>query len=266
MIIPFYEYNHNLPHASTMESLDFPPHLHNCSEMIRVRAGVLKVQIDTGNHTLHAGDLAVILPNTIHSFQTLTQPCGTLIDMITCSQDPQAGLPRQLTGRILAEPVRPVSSCHPDVDYAFSTLLSEVNEADSAPIVSAYFQILWHRLLPSLEVTDAVAPPVSNLAANLIAYVAGHFQSPLSLDSLSRELGVCRFHISRIFTQVLHMGFYEYVNALRINYAKNLLLGTEYKILEVAELSGFQSQQTFNRIFREFCGITPSIYRQRGLL
>ena len=72
-----------------------------------------------------------------------------------------------------------------------------------------------------------------------------------------------RFHISRIFTQVLHTGFYEYVNALRINYAKELLLDSEYKILDIAEMSGFQSQQTFNRIFRDFCGMPPSAYRKQ---
>lgn len=74
-----------------------------------------------------------------------------------------------------------------------------------------------------------------------------------------------RFHISRIFTQVLLTGFYEYINALRINYAKDLLQDSEYKILDIAEMSGFQSQQTFNRIFREFCSMSPSEYRKRGL-
>ncbi|MCI8788779.1 MAG: helix-turn-helix transcriptional regulator [Lachnospiraceae bacterium] len=263
MIVPFYEYGHNQLSASSGHQLHFPLHLHNCPEMILIRAGSMRAQIGDREYTLQAGDLAIILPNITHSYHTLTSPEETLLDLITCGHNPQSALPRQLSGRILTEPVKPIASYHPDVAYAFSALLSEAGNTDSAPIVSAYLQILWHRLLPSLDTADAMTPTTSNLAATLITYVTERFRSPLSLDSLSRELGVSRFHISRIFTQVLHTGFYEYVNALRINYAKELLLDSEYKILDIAEMSGFQSQQTFNRIFRDFCGMPPSAYRKQ---
>lgn len=265
MITPFYEYGHNRLSASSANQLDFPLHLHNCPELVLVRAGAMKAQIGDDEYTLRAGDLAIILPNTTHSYQTLTPPEETVINLIICGFHLQPSLPRQLIGCRLAEPVKPIASYHPDVAYAFSALLSESNNADSAPLISAYFQILWQRLLPSLETVEAMAPSTSNLVATLIAYVTEQFRSPLSLDSLSREMGVSRFHISRIFTQVLHTGFHEYVNALRINYAKELLQDSEYKILDIAEMSGFQSQQTFNRIFREFCGLSPSEYRKRGV-
>lgn len=265
MIIPFYEYGHNRPSASSVHQLNFPLHLHNCPELVLMRAGSMKAQIGGQEHVLKADDLAIILPNISHSYQTLTPPAETIIDLIICGCNPQTGLPRQLMGRMLAEPVKPIASCHPDVAYAFRALLTEAGNAESAPIVSAYFQILWQRLLPSLDTVDAMAPAMSNLVATLITYVTESFRYPLSLESLSKELGVSRFHISRIFTQVLHIGFYEYINSLRINYAKELLLDSEYKILDIAEMSGFQSQQTFNRIFREFCGMPPSEYRKLGL-
>lgn len=265
MIIPFYEYDHNQPFASSTCQLDFPPHLHNCPEMVLVRSGALKAQIGDREYTLGAGDLAVILSNVTHSYQTLSPSEGTAIDLLICGHSPQAAPPRQLAGGTLEEPIKSIVSYHPDVAYAFSALLAEANNAESAPVVAAYLQILWHRLLPSLDITDAMLPATSNLVATLITLITERFRSPLSLDSLSKELGVCRFHISRIFTQVLHTGFYEYVNALRINYAKELLQGTEYRILDIAEQSGFQSQQTFNRVFRDFCGMTPSAYRKRGM-
>lgn len=265
MIIPFYEYSHNRPSAFSVRQLNFPLHLHNCPELVLIRSGIMKAQIGDQEYMLRAGDLAIILPNITHSYLTLTPPEESMLDLIICGYNPQTGLPRQLIGRMLAEPVKPIAAYHPDVAYAFNALLSEADNEDSAPIISAYLQILWNRLLPSLVIVDAMAPATSNLVATLITYVTERFRSPLSLDSLSRELGVSRFHISRIFTQVLHTGFHEYINALRINYAKELLMDSEYKILDIAEMAGFQSQQTFNRIFRDSCGMPPSAYRKQGL-
>jgi len=171
MIVPFYEYGHNQLSASSGHQLHFPLHLHNCPEMILIRAGSMRAQIGDREYTLQAGDLAIILPNITHSYHTLTSPEETLLDLIICGHNPQSALPRQLSGRILTEPVKPIASYHPDVAYAFSALLSEAGNTDSAPIVSAYLQILWHRLLPSLDTADAMTPTTSNLAATLITYV-----------------------------------------------------------------------------------------------
>jgi len=107
---------------------------------------------------------------------------------------------------------------------------------------------------PHLSTTD--------LPTAVISYISEHFCEPLSLEILSKELGVCRFYLSRIFTQVLHTGFHEYVNTLRIDQAKKLLENTRDSILDVAIQCGFQNQQTFNRVFKEICGITPSAFRK----
>ena len=102
----------------------------------------------------------------------------------------------------------------------------------------------------------------SSFLTAVISYISEHFCEPLSLEILSKELGVCRFYLSRIFTQVLHTGFHEYVNTLRIDQAKKLLENTRDSILDVAIQCGFQNQQTFNRVFKEICGITPSAFRK----
>ena len=125
------------------------------------------------------------------------------------------------------------------------------------------FLLLMARIINSEKISHVPMTKSEDRISEILRFIHANYNKDISLDSLSRELGVSRFHISRIFTQVLHTGFYEYVNALRINYAKELLLDSEYKILDIAEMSGFQSQQTFNRIFRDFCGMPPSAYRKQ---
>jgi YesN/AraC family two-component response regulator len=129
-------------------------------------------------------------------------------------------------------------------------------------VISTILQLFWLRLLPQLQVSAPQHLSSPELPTAMISYISEHFCEPLTLEVLSNELGVCRFYLSRIFTRVLHTGFHEYINTLRVDYAKKILLNTKDSILDVAIQCGFQNQQTFNRVFKDICGVTPSAYRK----
>ena len=61
----------------------------------------------------------------------------------------------------------------------------------------------------------------------------------------------------------MHCTFYDYVNNLRIAYARKLLLETDDKIDVVAMQSGFSSITTFRRMFSKTYGMTASEYRKK---
>lgn len=268
-MIPFYEYRTDLIRGGSGDSLVFPLHLHGGPELFRVRKGEIKICLHTQEYLVKTGDLVIIFPNVIHSYQSISQPADTLVDLLVCGQDVKNGFPQKLLGTSISDPVKPVSAYHPDVDYLFSALLRELQEntaSDNPQIIEAYLQLFWLRLLPQLTIHYPEKPVSSDLVTTLIAYITEHFCEPLSLEQLSHEMGICRFYLSRIFTQVLHTGFYEYVNTLRIDYAKKILLNNQDTILDVAIQCGFQNQQTFNRVFKEICGMTPTAYRRQGFL
>ena len=260
-MIPFYERHIQPVSGSAIKDLNFPLHLHTSPELVRLRSGRLRIQLHTEEYELQAGDFTIILPDVIHSYETLTPPNQTLIELFICGQDSMKTFPPNFIGAVIKEPVRKINTMHPDVDYVLTALLKELKGNNDNQILQAYLQILWRRILPGLIITDTVQPAVSDLATTLIAYITEHYCEPLSLESISHKLGVCRFYLSRIFTQVLHVGFYEYVNTLRVNHARELLENTNLTIINIALQCGFQSQQTFNRVFKEICGTPPTVYR-----
>lgn len=274
---PFYEYHEKLMSGYSTPNLNFALHMHGGPELVRVRAGLLKVHLHTTEYEVSAGQIAIIFPNVIHAFQTLSPEEDTLIDLIICRHDNKNGFPGHLFGSVLVNPVLSLSQLHPDIDYLYSSLLTEAvtspsfrsTEATSqskniedSTVISTILQLFWLRLLPALQVSVSQQLSTADLPTAVIAYISKHFCEPLSLETLSKELGVCRFYLSRIFTQVLHTGFHEYVNTLRIDQAKKILHNTGDSILDVAIQCGFQNQQTFNRVFKEICGTTPSAYRK----
>ncbi len=263
MPLPFHE-TKTKPEAWTTSKIDFPPHLHGCPELVYVSSGALTVCIDSKEYTLQKGDLAVILPNIIHSYQSVSPSEETEIYFMICGKLSQNALLKKYAGAYVENPVSPIESFHPDVGYMFFALYEEITESPSSHIIDNYFQLLWMRLLPSLRVSSRSREPASDLAVSSLIYISEHFREPITLDVLSRELGICRFYLSRIFSHVLHVGFCEYVNTLRINYSKELLLSSDLGILDIGMRSGFQSQQSFNRVFKEMCGTTPAAYRKRS--
>ena len=67
--------------------------------------------------------------------------------------------------------------------------------------------------------------------------------------------------LSRLFSKTFHRNFNKYLNDARLNYACQRLETTSDSITNIRLDSGFESQRTFNRVFKERYKISPSDYR-----
>ena len=84
----------------------------------------------------------------------------------------------------------------------------------------------------------------------------------LSLKELAKRMRSNETYVSQAINLGLGTNFNQFINQLRIEYAKNLLATTESNVLDVALDSGFNSKSTFNRVFREMTGQTPTQFRK----
>ena len=58
----------------------------------------------------------------------------------------------------------------------------------------------------------------------------------------------------------------DYVNQLRVDRARTLLLATDQEVSRVSAECGYENPRTFNREFRRICGCTPREYRKKFVL
>ena len=83
-------------------------------------------------------------------------------------------------------------------------------------------------------------------------------QAPsLQVSDLADHAGYSPFHFSRMFSARLGIGPGQYLIALRIARAKDLLLADEYPVIDVACAVGFDSLSSFSRRFRSTVGVAP---------
>ena len=139
----------------------------------------------------------------------------------------------------------------PDVLYALHSLYRcRCTGADSS-ISRALLHLILAHVLPELSLEPAPEPKAMDLTSSVVRYIMRNFRQPLSLEHIAKELGVSKYHLSHVFSARLHTSFREYVNALRLDCARDLLAATELSMLEVSMESGFDSLRTFNRVFQE---------------
>jgi AraC-like DNA-binding protein len=85
--------------------------------------------------------------------------------------------------------------------------------------------------------------------------------SDLSLATLAEKTGIKERTISTVINAVTNKGFNEYINELRINEAKTLLMDSNKSIKEIQYDVGFKSRTTFFDTFKKVTGKTPGEFR-----
>ncbi len=108
------------------------------------------------------------------------------------------------------------------------------------------------------ENTRTVDSEVINAA---MTYINNHYKDDLSLEDVAGFAGFSRYYFSRSFKKQTGYSFKDFLCQKRLQVAMDLLIRTNRSMKDVALDSGFGSVATFNRVFRENKGCTPTQYR-----
>jgi len=125
----------------------------------------------------------------------------------------------------------------------------------------------WRQMDARLQpIVEPVKRDWRPIAAGWMDRIEAHgwWRDPdLDLADLARKLGTNTAYLSRGLNEGLGLGFAEAINGLRVEHvAARLRDGADGDILTLAIDAGFGSKATFNRVFKERFGVTPSAYRR----
>ncbi|MFL0113844.1 helix-turn-helix domain-containing protein [Tenacibaculum maritimum] len=89
-----------------------------------------------------------------------------------------------------------------------------------------------------------------------------------TLKSLAKDLKLGSGRISVAINRSINKSFIDYINEMRVNYAKNILVSPDYKKYTITSIgleSGFNSKSTFYTVFKKHTGYTPLAYRKQSV-
>lgn len=258
-MLPFYE---NVSYDLLIyenTSMDFPQHLHNAIELFWVESGQIEMGIGSDKKVLNSGDFAISFPNMIHDYHSLAE--DNHVYMALCHLGLVGDYLGQLTKYHPKEPVIRAEALHPDVPYALEGMLKQRMVQHDRGVYRAFTQLILARILPQMELQRNSDFANADLTSRVIEYISQNYQQSLSLDELAHAVGVSKYQLSRVFSNRLNTSFPQYINSLRLITAQYLLRNTDLDILQISLECGFESQRTFNRVFKEMTGITPRDFR-----
>ena len=235
-----------------------PPHFHDAIEIIFTTEGYGTTICNGVEYRQVPGSAFFASSNEIHYCLDRTEDiAGFVIDI-----EPSAIYGTKLP----FDQMTPISHLWKDPQmqdrlWDIVRFLMKHHETLNSTVKTALTSALVNMLLEHIEFQKITAP--STTVKNIIDYCQAHCTEPLSLDILSQELSLSVSHISRIFSNKLKISFSDYINSLRLSHAINLLDTSDLTITKVATYSGFPTIRTFNRIFTEQYGVTPSQYRKK---
>lgn len=109
-------------------------------------------------------------------------------------------------------------------------------------------------------------PPDSkhrNLIYEAISYIQANYMGPMTLQQVADSIGYSASYFSKVFKQETGETFRNYLNRLRIEKSKSLLLSSPAPISEICSTVAFEDQSYFCKVFKRYVGVTPDRYRKR---
>ena len=251
---------------SSYTNISFLAHWHNEIELIYVRSGSARISINDQCFTAAAGDLVICDSGNIHYSDSYD--ADNCLDFIIFDPSLISSLYQnshfahplvtgtQLTEWGLKEPLE--------------TLIDTVNlelsrkEPYYQDIVKASLRNFWYllkRKMPRSNFDMQSQNRRQNMLYDLqqlLSYLDGHYADDITLAFAAAKMNFSDSHFSKVFKKLTGIHFVNYLNMIRIEQAAWQLQKTPQKITDIALNCGFNNIRTFNRVFKDITGYTPT--------
>lgn len=101
---------------------------------------------------------------------------------------------------------------------------------------------------------------------DIIYYIDHNYQNNIKLESIAPLFGYNSAYLGKIFSKTVGVNFNSYVDYIRINHSKELLLQNKLKVYEISEVIGYKNVDYFHKKFKKYVGISPAEFRKNNEL
>ncbi|WP_270227855.1 AraC family transcriptional regulator [Coprococcus aceti] len=264
---PFCEYHMRYwPHA-----FQIPVHWHDEVEIIYVRKGPLMVEIDGQKFIGDDGAVYIVSPGVLHMMAAPETP----VDYFTFLF-PMEFISFQTKDELEDEIFFPLRNhtreFRPEVTNRnllekLIPILDELSEKNGKFGTHRQIQVRIRLLqvvdlLVEYDQLEAKTGRASGgLEKEILIYIQDNYHEHISLAELSEHFHLSEKYMSRFFSERFHMTLTQYVNYVRLKYARHLLESTDLSVTEIAMKSGYPNVSYFIRKFSAAVGEPPLRYR-----
>lgn len=255
-------------------------HWHDEVEIIYMIHGSVKVGVNDNMYDIKAGDILLISSGDIHYFLP-DSSIGTrvVIQFNLAIFDSLSSTMRE------RKEIRPLFDCSKRLSSEWKTEVKNEMENQIKGITEEYnrkdegYRLALKARLYDLVVLLLRKVPMERLSVeeetrhrealgrleSIFRFVEENYLSDIDLEEAASLAGFSVYHFTRFFKSKTGITFGQYLSSFRITKAEWLLLKDEDNITEVAYKCGFNSIKTFDRVFKQLKGCSPSEYKKQNM-
>jgi AraC-like DNA-binding protein/mannose-6-phosphate isomerase-like protein (cupin superfamily) len=246
----------------------FPPHWHDCFEILYVSKGRVYVSIDDTVREAVAGDLVMVNSGAVHGY--FDELSGTTIQGMQFDMGFFGEEFVNVREIVFHNPVIDKSMIQDAVYAHLCSLIREITceyrkkaLGYQLAIKSKVYELVLVILRESPRLPLAPLEISLSRVKQIRAFMYKNFDNPdLTLEDAASMFSLNKFYFIRFFKKHTGYSFHAYLVKTRVEFACRYLIESEMTITDIAFRSGFNSLQTFNRVFKSMTGFTPRDYRR----
>lgn len=253
---------------------NMPYHWHTECEIIRILEGEFSLIINDEKILASKGDIIFIHDGMFHGgtpynciYECIVFDIKVLLKQNhACTKKIQDIINQnKIIGPLLPKNTKGLKSC---CDALFESMKSKELGYEFITQGSLYYligMVLKYDLYKSQNKNTKRTEERALHFKNVLSLIESEYQSPLTLEDLSRAAGMTPKYFCRFFSEMTNKTPIEYLNYYRIESACEQLITTNYSITDVALNCGFNDTSYFIKIFKKHRGITPKQYINQSL-
>lgn len=215
-------------------------HDHSYAQLVIPLEGQLYIETNKKEYLINNDYLGYLSPNCIHGYKS--NDSNRFIVM---------NIPGQMIKKEDIKKIDGASKLLLDERWkAIETLLiSEIKEGVSSKSLNYLFFYIYDLMYKSVDYKST-------------RFVKENYAREISIKDLADMEHYNVSYFTEWFKKKMNLSPLEYIQKTRIEKAKELLVNTNYTILEIAQQVGYSHNSSFSRIFRSFEKISPASYRK----
>ncbi len=241
-------------------SLDFPVHIHDVLEVVFLREGSATAICGNNRYPLKPGDVFIAFPNQPHGYESSQNIESDVL--IVPLQPFLAPWRSVLTQKLPDAPVLSQTQWESTNLAPLLDILRPECKCIPQPVLQGYAMVIAGKLLPLLKLTEQT-PEGGDVLHALLLYIGEHYHEPITRKDIAEGVGYNESYISHVFSHNFSVTLMDYINSLRLEDAKTLLSDTDLPISDICLQLGFGSLRSFNRLFFQKEGCSPTAYRKK---
>lgn len=231
-------------------------HWHDCIEIVYCEGG--QCGVISGNHRifLEKGDIAIINSGEIHDVFTESECQMYYFDLGSALYSPLGLTPHLFVFQKKIKDTR--------MEASIRRIIAEMERKDSYYRQAVQTEIISMVILLMREYLDDTTERKTTgnqqvyAVKKIILYLRQHFLEQISIDELCAETGYSKFYLCHSFKKMTGHTMIQYVNFLKCQNARSLLLDGSCNVSESAALSGFGNDSYFSKTYKTVFGRLPS--------